>query len=82
MKPLPTVAQLVDIAMSAEEVDPINWGELNITKEAAYEMMANHALSLYSTQGEDRDIILLSSFTKLVVENFILNLRLQKYETR
>ena len=47
MKPLPTVAQLVDIAMSAEEVDPINWGELNITKEAAYEMMANHALYDY-----------------------------------
>jgi len=35
---------------------------------------------LYTTQGKDRDIILLSSFTKLVVENFILNLRLKQYE--
>ena len=80
MMQLPTVKELADIAMSAEEGDPFDWGSLRISKQAAYEMMASHALQLYTTQGKDRDIILLSSFTKLVVENFILNLRLKQYE--
>jgi len=77
---LPTVKELADIAMAAEEGDPFDWGSLHISKQSAYEMMASHALQLYTTQGKDRDIILLSSFTKLVVENFILNLRLKQYE--
>jgi len=78
--PLPTVQQLAQISMAAEEGDPFDWGSLNIDKQAAYEMMASHALELYATQGPYRDIILLSSLTKAIVENFILNIRLKQYE--
>ena len=53
---LPTVKELAEISMAAEEGDPFDWGTLNVSKQVAYEMMANHALSLYSTQGKDRDI--------------------------
>ncbi len=80
--PLPTVQQLAQISMAAEEGDPFDWGSLNIDKQAAYEMMASHALELYATQGPYRDIILLSSLTKAIVENFILNIRLKQYEER
>ncbi len=80
--PLPTVQQLAQISMAAEEGDPFDWGSLNIDKQAAYEMMASHALELYATQGPYRDIILLSSLTKAIVENFILNIRLQQYKDK
>ena len=78
--PLPTVEQLAQISMAAEEGDPFDWGSLNISKQAAYELMASHALELYATQGPYRDIILLSSLTKSIVENFILNLKLEQNE--
>ena len=77
---LPTVKELADIAMAAEEGDPFDWGTLNVSKQVAYEMMASHALSIYTTQGEQRDIILLSALTKAIVENFVLNLKLKQYE--
>lgn len=78
--PLPTVEQLAQISMAAEEGDPFDWSSLNISKQAAYELMASHALELYATQGPYRDIILLSSLTKSIVENFILNLKLEQNE--
>jgi hypothetical protein len=78
--PLPTVQQLAQISMAAEEGDPFDWGNLKIDKQAAYEMMASHALELYATQGPYKDVILLSSLTKSIVENFILNIKLEKYE--
>lgn len=77
---LPTVKELADISMAAEEGDPFDWGTLNVSKQVAYEMMASHALSLYTKQGEQRDIILLSALTKAIVENFILNIKLKQYE--
>lgn len=77
---LPTVDQLAQLAMESEKDDPFDWGTLNIDKRSAYTMMASHALELYATQGPYRDIILLSSVTRLIVENFILNLKLQQYE--
>jgi hypothetical protein len=78
--PLPTVQQLAQISMAAEEGDPFDWGNLKIDKQAAYEMMASHALELYATQGPYKDVILLSSLTKSIVENFILNIKLEQYE--
>ena len=77
---LPTVKELADISMAAEEGDPFDWETLNVSKQVAYEMMASHALSIYTTQGEQRDIILLSALTKAIVENFVLNLKLKQYE--
>ena len=80
--PIPTVHQLAQISMAAEEGDPFDWGNLKIDKQSAYELMASHALELYATQGPYRDIILLSSLTKSIVENFILNLKLEQYENQ
>jgi len=67
----PDVKVLVDLAMESEIADPIDWGELNITEEQAYIMMATHVLEMERNNLTDAAIIV-----KLMVENFVLNLKL------
>ena len=68
----PEVKFLVDLAMDCEIADPIDWKELNITEEQAYIMMATHVLEMERNNLTDAAIIV-----KLLVENFVLNLKLQ-----
>ena len=67
----PEVKLLVDLAMESEIADPIDWKELNITEEQAYVMMATHVLEMERNHLTDAAIIV-----KLMVENFVLNLKL------
>jgi hypothetical protein len=67
----PQVKLLVDLAMESEIADPIDWGELNITEEQAYIMMATYVLEMERNELTDAAIIV-----KLMVENFVLNLKL------
>jgi hypothetical protein len=77
MNKLPTVEQLADLAREAEIADPIDWNGLAINEATAYRMMASHVLEMYATAGtENRDAVMLSTITKLLVENFVLNVRL------
>ena len=65
------VQLLVELAKEGAEMDPIDWGDLNITEEQAYVMMAAHVLEMERNELTDAAIIV-----KLLVENFVLNLRL------
>ena len=65
------VRNLVILAKEGEAMDPIDWGELNITKEQAYVMMATHVLQMERNHLTDGAIIV-----KLLVENFVLNCKL------
>ena len=65
------VANLVDLAKAASEADPIAWQGLKITEEQAYVMMATHVLEMERNHLTDGAIIV-----KLLVENFVLNLKL------
>jgi hypothetical protein len=65
------VATLVALAKEGAEFDPIDWGDLNITEDQAYVMMAAHVLEMQLEDLTSRAIIV-----KLLVENFVLNLRL------
>ena len=67
----PEVKLLVDLAMESEIADPIDWKELNITEQQAYIMMATHVLEMERNHLTDAAIIV-----KLMVENFVLNLKL------
>jgi hypothetical protein len=67
----PEVKLLVDLAMESEITDPIDWKELNISEEQAYVMMASHVLEMERNHLTDAAIIV-----KLLVENFVLNLKL------
>jgi hypothetical protein len=65
------VANLVMLAKEGESMDPIDWGDLNISEEQAYIMMATHVLEMERNHLTDGAIIV-----KLLVENFVLNLKL------
>ena len=65
------IKNLVILAKEANTVDPIDWGQLNITEEQAYIMMATHVLEMERNYLTDGAIIV-----KLLVENFALNLKL------
>ena len=65
------VANLVMLAKEGEMMDPIDWGNLSITEDQAYIMMATHVLEMERNHLTDGAIIV-----KLLVENFVLNLKL------
>ena len=65
------IRNLVDLAKAASEADPIAWHGLKITEEQAYVMMAAHVLEMERNHLTDGAIIV-----KLLVENFVLNLKL------
>ena len=65
------IRNLVMLAKEGEVMDPIDWGELNITEDQAYIMMATHVLEMDRNSLTDGAIIV-----KLLVENFVLNLKL------
>jgi hypothetical protein len=65
------IRNLVILAKEGEMMDPIDWGELNVTEDQAYVMMATHVLEMERNHLTDGAIIV-----KLLVENFVLNLKL------
>jgi hypothetical protein len=65
------IRNLVILAKEGAEMDPIDWGDLNITEEQAYIMMATHVLQMERNHLTDGAIIV-----KLLVENFVLNCKL------
>jgi len=65
------IRNLVILAKEGAEFDPINWSDLNITEDQAYVMMATHVLQMERNSLTDGAIIV-----KLLVENFVLNLKL------
>lgn len=73
-----TVADIVEYAKEVESEDPIDFGDLSIDEDGAFTLMASGVLEHYEHLPEDsRDIMLLAVTTKLLVENFILNMKLQ-----
>jgi hypothetical protein len=67
----PDVKVLVELAKEGGDFDPIDWGDLNISEDEAYVMMAAHVLEMERNSLTDGAIIV-----KLLVENFVLNLKL------
>lgn len=67
----PNIKLLVELAKEGAEFDPIDWGELNVTEDQAYVMMAAHVLEMDTDDLTGKAIIV-----KLLVENFVLNLKL------
>lgn len=62
---------IIELAKENEEVDPIDWSELNISEQEAFVMMATHVREMDLNDLTARAIIVL-----LLVENFVLNLKL------
>jgi hypothetical protein len=76
-----TVKQLAQLAMESDTTDPLDWGLLNIKEEDAFLMMASNVLQqIESIPEEQRAVVAMATMTKLLVENFVLNLRLKGAE--
>jgi hypothetical protein len=74
----PTVKQLVELAQESDNYDPIDWGQLKITEDHAYEMMASNVLEQFTGVPEDQRLtVAMATVTKLLVENFVLNVKLR-----
>jgi hypothetical protein len=59
--------------MEVEMEDPIDWGMLAVSEHDAYELMAAHVLEMNNNDLTNKAIIV-----KLLVENFVLNLKLME----
>ncbi len=73
-----SVEQLVELAKEVETEDPIDWGMLAIDEDQAYRLIASQVIELYNTTDQ---VTMLASITKLIVENFVLNLKLYQQRT-
>lgn len=63
---------IVELAREVEVTDPIDWGMLDVSEEDAYKLVA---LKVYEDYPKE-SILIHATITKLVVENFVLNLKL------
>jgi len=77
---------LAAFAREVEEVDPVDWGDLNLDHAAAYDLVASQIAERfrdYEDRGVARDqqlVIALATVVKLSVENFVLHQRLMRGE--
>ena len=67
----PSWQLISELAQEADIVDPIDWGELNITEKEAFNLMAMHVAEMENNHLTNQAIIV-----KLLVENMVLNLKL------
>ena len=75
---LNTIHQIAALAKEAEMIEPIDWSQLNITEDEAYLMMASNVIEQLESVPEDqRGIVSMSTMTKMLVENFVLNIKLK-----
>lgn len=62
---------IIELAKEVSVEDPIDWTDLKITEHEAYVLMASHIREM------DLDLLTARSIiVKLLVENFVLNLKL------
>jgi hypothetical protein len=72
-----TPEKLIELAMEADLVDPVDWGLITIEERKVYEVMASNVIEQFSNiKDEDQLLIALATLTKLLVENFVLNYQL------
>lgn len=70
------VEELIALTKDVESQDPIDWGMLNIDEDEALKLIAMDVLDMfkgYETCSE-RETIMLVTVTKLILENFALQL--------
>lgn len=73
-----TLEELCDVAFAHEEGDPFDWGVFKQGKEEAMKLIGTSILEMFDKEqvsDEDR-LIMLSTITKLTVENMILHSKL------
>lgn len=70
---------LASLAQDYELSDPIDWGMLHVREEDAYMLIAEQVATILNG-SEDPAQVAAIAMTKLLVENFVLNLQLAGFE--
>jgi hypothetical protein len=74
-----TVEKLAALAMEAELQAPIDWEELQINEKELFMLMASNVVEqMESVEEEQRAPVALATITKLLVENYVSNLKLKR----
>lgn len=69
------VEDIVTLAKEVDSEDPIDWGMLPIDEDTAFNVIASGVIEKF----KDNDMrVALAVITKLVVENFVLNVKLHE----
>ena len=81
------IREVIDLAKQVEVTDPIDWGTLKIEEDETYYLIATSVveqLGVHFIKGnmyiEANKNVMIASIVKLVVENFVLNLKLTQKE--
>ncbi len=69
--------QIIELAKEVELTDEIDWENLPLDKDRIYQMIGSKACELYAeySNSDDGEAIMMATITKLLVENFVLNLK-------
>ncbi len=75
------IGKIIELAKDIDVKDSIDYSFLNMSEDAAYDMVANNVLTqMYETPEHYRETIMMASMTKILVENLVLKSRLQNIE--
>jgi hypothetical protein len=76
-----TQEQIIELAKEVETTDTIDWDNLPLEKDRIYQIIGSEAYELYEqySQSPDGEAILIATVTKLLVENFVLNLKVNSF---
>lgn len=66
---------IAELAMEVGKEDDIDFGMLAIDEESAYHLMASNVLEKYCNLTNN-ELVMLSTITHLLVQNFVLNVKL------
>lgn len=70
---------IAELAQEYDIGDPIDWGMLNVKEDDAYLMIAEQVVDIMR-RSENPELVAVIAMTKLLVENFVLNLQLAGFE--
>jgi hypothetical protein len=74
-----TLEQIIELAKEVETTDAIEWDNLPLNKDSIYQLVGSQAYDLYKqyVNAQDGEAIIVATITKLLVENFVLNLKVE-----
>lgn len=73
-----SVDELIELVQEVESQDSIDWGMLNIDEGEALRLIAMDVIEMFPDidVNNKREVIMLVTVTKLILENFVLNLKI------
>jgi hypothetical protein len=72
------IERIAKLAQEIESEDTIDWGMTEIKEDDAYKLIAMSVVNQFDKYTVDEREIMIATITKLVVENFVLNVKLRE----